>query len=251
MEQVSFLSIFLGQRAVFPHATSMIRNINTLRKKSNFMSAASNDLKSDPKQTSHSSWRNLLTADLVHYARQAEAFQGDRPGRLRAIGILLTPSLMCCALHRLAHAAFRRGWTRSACAVARINAIVHRAVIDPAAEIGPGLYIPHPTGVVFQGTAGANLSMYIFAFVGPREPTFICGGDEKLCPRIGNDVSIGARAMVIGPVLVGDGSRVGPNAVANRDVAPDSALIVTGLYGRLGTLAEAPVETGEGQFGGA
>jgi serine O-acetyltransferase len=208
------------------------------------MSAASNDLKSDPKETSRSSWRNLLAADLVHYAREAEAFQGDRPGRLRAIGTLLTPSLMCCALHRLAHDAFRRGWIRSARAIARINALVHHTVIDPAAEIGPGLYIPHPIGVVFQGTAGANLSLYIFAFVGPREPTLLYGGDKKLCPRIGNDVSIGARAMVIGPVLVGDGSRLGPNAVANRDVAPDSALIVTGLYGRLDTFAEATVETG-------
>jgi serine acetyltransferase len=226
MEQVSFLSIFLGQRVVFPHATSMIRNINTLRKKSNFMSAASNDLKSDPKQTSHSSWRNLLTADLVHYARQAEAFQGDRPGRLRAIGILLTPSLMCCALHRLAHAAFRRGWARSACAVARINAIVHRAVIDPAAEIGPGLYIPHPTGVVFQGTAGANLSLYTFAAVTPREPMPFSGGGRNLCPRIGNDVSIGVRAVVFGPVLVGDRSRIGPNVLVADDVAPDSALMV-------------------------
>jgi hypothetical protein len=74
------------------------------------MSAASNDLKSDPKETTHSSWRNLLTADLIHYAREAKAFQNDRPGRLRAISILLTPSLMCCALHRRAHAAFRRGW---------------------------------------------------------------------------------------------------------------------------------------------
>jgi serine O-acetyltransferase len=229
----------------------MVRNSNRLQKKSNFMSAASNDLKSDPKETTHSSWRNFLTADMIHYAREAKAFQDDRPGRLRATSILLTPSLMCCALHRLAHVAFRRGWIRSACAIARINAIVHRAVIDPAAEIGPGLYIPHPTGVVFQGAAGANLSLYTFAFVSPREATLLYGGDEKLCPRIGNDVSIGARAMVIGPVLVGDGSHVGPNAVANSDVAPGSALIVSRLYGRLGTFAKASVETDEGQFGGA
>ena len=190
------------------------------------MSAASNDSKSDPQEATHSSWRNLLTADMIHYAREAKAFQGDRPGRLRAVGILLTPSLMCCALHRLAHAAFRRGWTRLARAIARINAFVHRAVIDPAAEIGPGLYIPHPTGVVFQGTAGANLSLYTFAAVIPREPMPFSSGDGKLCPRIGNDVSIGAFAMVFGPLLVGDRSRIGPNVVVADDVAPDSALMV-------------------------
>jgi serine O-acetyltransferase len=217
---------FLGQRVVFLHATSIIRNINTVQKKSKFMSAASNGLESDPKETSQSSLRNLLTADLIHYAREAEAFQGYRPGRLRAIGTLLMPSLMCCALHRLAHAAFRRGRTRSARAIARINAIVHHAVIDPAAEIGPGLYIPHPTGVVFQGTAGANLSLYTFAAVIPREPMPFSGGDGKLCPRIGNDVSIGAFVVVLGPVLVGDRSRIGQFVVVADDVAPDSALMV-------------------------
>ena len=178
------------------------------------MSAASNDVKT--------SWRNLLTADMIHYAREAKAFQGDQPGKLRAVGILLTPSLMCCALHRLAHAAFGRGWTTLARAIARINAFVHRAVIDPAADIGPGLYIPHPTGVVFQGTAGANLSLYTFAAVIPRVPMLFSSGDGKLCPRIGNDVSIGAFA----PLLVGDRSRIGPNVVVADDVAPDSALMV-------------------------
>jgi serine O-acetyltransferase len=196
----------------------MLRNTNTLQKKSNFMSAASNDVKT--------SWRNLLTADMIHYAREAKAFQGDQPGKLRAVGILLTPSLMCCALHRLAHAAFGRGWTRLARAIARINAFVHRAVIDPAADIGPGLYIPHPTGVVFQGTAGANLSLYTFAAVIPRVPMLFSSGDGKLCPRIGNDVSIGAFAMVFGPLLVGDRSRIGPNVVVADDVAPDSAFMV-------------------------
>lgn len=210
----------------------MVRNTNTLQKKSNFMSAASNDLKSDPNETTRSSWRNLLTADMIHYAREAKAFQGDRPGRLRAIGILLTPSLMCCALHRLAHAAFGRGWTRLARAIARINAIVHHTVIDPAAEVGPGLYIPHPTGVVFQAVAGANLSLYTFAAVTPREPMPFSGGGGKLCPRIGNDVSIGVRAVVFGPVLVGDRSRIGPNVLVANDVAPDSALMVAGR-GRL------------------
>jgi serine O-acetyltransferase len=196
----------------------MLRNTNTLQKKSNFMSAASNDVRT--------SWRNLLTADMIHYAREAKAFQGVQPGKLRAVGILLTPSLMCCALHRLAHAAFGRGWTRLARAIARINAFVHRAVIDPAADIGPGLYIPHPTGVVFQGTAGANLSLYTFAAVIPRVPMLFSSGDGKLCPRIGNDVSIGAFAMVFGPLLVGDRSRIGPNVVVADDVAPDSALMV-------------------------
>jgi len=111
-------------------------------------------------------------------------------------------------------------------AIARINTIVHHTVIDPAAEIGPGLYIPHPTGVVFQGAAGANLSLHTFAAVTPREPMPFSGGGAKRCPRIGNDVSIGMRAVVFGPVLVGDRSRIGPNVLVADDVAPDSALMV-------------------------
>jgi serine O-acetyltransferase len=180
----------------------------------------------DPPAASDPSWWRLVKSDVVHYAREAEAFQGGRAGMLRSLSILLMPSLLCCALHRLAHAAYRRGWIRSSCAIAWINEIVHHTVIDPAAEIGPGLYIPHTTGVVFRGIAGANLSLYSFAIVGPLEPTPFPGGVDKLCPRIGNNVSIGALAMVLGPILVGDRSRVGPHVVVTSDVVPDSALMV-------------------------
>jgi serine O-acetyltransferase len=65
-------------------------------------------------------------------------------------------------------------------------------------------------------------------------------GDGKLCPRIGNDVSIGAFAMVFGPLLVGDRSRIGPNVVVADDVAPDSALIVP-RRGRPQPAERAPV----------
>ena len=190
------------------------------------METASKTSQLDTPATSDPSWWRLVKSDVVHHAREAEAFQGDRPGMLRSISILLTPSLLCCALHRLGHATYRRGWISSSCAIAWINEIVHHTVIDPAAEIGPGLYIPHTTGVVFRGTAGANLSLYSFAIVGPLEPMPFPGGVGKLCPRIGNNVSIGAFAMVLGPILVGDRSRVGPHVVVTSNVVPDSALMV-------------------------
>src|SRR6516225_4123877 len=104
-------------------------------------------------------WR-LVQSDMARYVRAAAAFQEAGIGLRRSISILLTPPLLCSAFHRVAHAAHLRGWIRLARTTARINMILHHAIIDPAAEIGPGLYIPHPSGVIFRGTAGANLTLY-------------------------------------------------------------------------------------------
>src|SRR5437868_6216423 len=154
------------------------------------MSAASNDSKSDPKEATHSSWRNLLTADMIHYAREAKAFQGDRPGRLRAVGILLTPSLMCCSLHRLAHAAFRRGWTRLARAIARIKRSFTVRSSIPRLRSAPVFIFRTPQGWSFKALP-ARIYPYILLLPSSRgSQCHFPAVTENFVQRIGNDVSI-------------------------------------------------------------
>ena len=45
------------------------------------------------------------------------------------------------------------------------------------------------------------------------------------CPVLGNDVYLGAGAKVIGPVAIGDGARVGANAVVVNDVEADTTVV--------------------------
>ena len=92
--------------------------------------------------------------------------------------------------------------------------------VDPQVEIGPGLYTPHPLGIVIGGGVriGKNVSILQNVTLG-RVAT------EHLDPTIGDDVEIGAGAVVLGAVHVGNGAKVGANSVVLKDV-PAGAIAV-------------------------
>ncbi len=183
----------------------------------------------------------LLQSDIAHFVRRAESFQGTRASLLRTISVLLTPSLLCCVLHRIAHAAHRRRWGAVSRFCARLNALLHRAVLDPQATVGPGLYVPHPVGVVFRGNAGRNLVLYAGAIVGPLAPLpFPCGGEYE-CPLLGDEVMVGMNAMILGSAVVGHGARLGPGTLVTGFVKPGTAVIAGQLLARAGTDAVSPV----------
>ncbi len=92
--------------------------------------------------------------------------------------------------------------------------------IHPGAKIGKNLFIDHGMGVVIGETAvvGDNVRMYQSVTLGGR------GGEApgtKRHPTIGNNVTIGAGASIIGNVRVGNGVLVKANSVVSADV-PDA-----------------------------
>jgi serine O-acetyltransferase len=163
--------------------------------------------------------RTDLRADIETYLDFAAEYAPDRRTAVKRLSALLTPSGLACAIYRLSHWAHARGARRLAMALAWCNLLLTRASIAPASRIGPGCYIPHPsTGIVFQGSAGRNLRLFAgCAVAAARTP--LHGGELHEAPRLGDDVSVGAKALVTGPVVVGDGVRIGFNAVVDRDVA--------------------------------
>ena len=100
--------------------------------------------------------------------------------------------------------------------------------IHPAATLGPGLFIDHGHGVVIGETAevGANVTIYHGVTLGG---TSLDAG--KRHPTVGDRVTIGAGAKVLGPITVGHDSRIGANAVVVRDVPPNS--VVVGVPGQV------------------
>ncbi len=92
--------------------------------------------------------------------------------------------------------------------------------VDPQVEIGPGLYTPHPLGIVIGGGVciGRNVSIL-------QNVTLGRVANEHLDPTIGDDVEIGAGAVVLGAVHVGSGAKVGANSVVLKDV-PAGAIAV-------------------------
>jgi serine O-acetyltransferase len=89
------------------------------------------------------------------------------------------------------------------------------ADIHPEAEIGPGLLVLHPRlSVVVSGYAviGRNLTLTGGNVIGARRK--IAVGDLW----IGDNVTLGAHAVVLGPAVVGGGAKIGAGAVAIHDI---------------------------------
>jgi serine O-acetyltransferase len=93
----------------------------------------------------------------------------------------------------------------------RLNMVLFGLDLSSAVPVGPGLYIPHPYGMVLMAQRiGANCSFIHACTVGMRE-----GWDF---PVLGDAVFVGAGARVLGGISLGDGCKVGANAVVIDDV---------------------------------
>jgi serine O-acetyltransferase len=100
--------------------------------------------------------------------------------------------------------------------------------IHPGAKIGKRFFIDHGMGVVIGETAEIGDDVLLYQGV-------VLGGTSlekhKRHPTIGNRVVIGAAAIVLGPILIGDDARVGANSVVVRPV-PEGKTVV-GIPGRI------------------
>jgi serine O-acetyltransferase len=92
--------------------------------------------------------------------------------------------------------------------------IITQSDIDPRAKLGAGLGLPHPNGVVIHEDAIVGDDCIIM-----QQVTIGMIGDGEV-PVLRNRVYVGAGAKIIGKVTVGDGARIGSNAVVLNDV-PD------------------------------
>lgn len=87
------------------------------------------------------------------------------------------------------------------------------ADIPLGSQIGGGLLLPHPQGVVIHPHAEIGPNCLIFQQV-------TVGATERGVPRIGGHVDIGAGAKLLGPIQVGDHARIGANSLVIKNVAP-------------------------------
>ena len=98
-----------------------------------------------------------------------------------------------------------RRWAIAACAVD----------ILPAAEIGGGCILAHGVGTVIGGTTVIGEDCTILHGVTFGEARFT----ELACPRLGDRVTVGAHATLLGGISIGDDAVIGAASVVLRDVA--------------------------------
>ncbi len=131
-----------------------------------------------------------------------------------------------------AHRAIHALWKRKVPILPRLlSEVVHRITgidIHPGATIGPGFFIDHGTGVVIGGTAivGRNVTIYQGVTLGGTSLQ-----RKKRHPTIGDNVTVGSGAAVLGDITIGENVKIGANSVVVKDVPPNSTVV--GIPGRV------------------
>jgi serine O-acetyltransferase len=124
--------------------------------------------------------------------------------------------------HRVAHALLKAGVPLAPRTIAYLSRAVTGVEIHPAARIGRELFIDHGSGVVIGETTEIGDRVTLYQGVTLGGTGFQRG---KRHPTIGDDVTLGAGAKLLGPIRVGDGAKVGANAVVVEDVQPGATVV--------------------------
>ncbi len=156
------------------------------------------------------------------------AFREDPAARNWGEVLFCYPGLHAIWMHRVAHFLWVRGYRNFARFLSHISRLLTGIEIHPGARIGRRFFIDHGMGVVIGETTeiGDDVLIYQGVVLGgvSREKT-------KRHPTLGNRVVVGAGAILLGPIRVGDNARVGAGSVVINDVPPNSTVV--GVPGRV------------------
>ena len=158
----------------------------------------------------------------------ASVFERD-PAARTTFEILTTyPGLHAVLMHRLTHWLWRHHLKWPARVLSNVARLFTGIEIHPGAAIGRRLFIDHGMGVVIGETAviGDGCTLYHGVTLGGTS-----WQKGRRHPTLGRDVVVGAGAKVLGPLLIGDGARIGSNAVVVKSVPPGATVV--GVPGRI------------------
>ncbi len=160
---------------------------------------------------------------LKQWKEDVDAIMARDPAAKSPLEVLLCyPGLKAIRAHRRAHKAYLKGHMLRARLISQRSRNRTGIEIHPGAVIGKGLVIDHGDGVVIGETTviGDNVTLYQGVTLGGT-------GKEtgKRHPNIGSGVTIGAGAKVLGPITIGDNSKVGAGSVVLRDVPPNCTVV--------------------------
>jgi serine O-acetyltransferase len=155
-------------------------------------------------------------------------FERD-PAARTTFEILTTyPGIHAVLVHRISHRLSNAGLKWLARMLSNVARLLTGIEIHPGAQIGRRFFIDHGMGVVIGETAviGDDCTLYHGVTLGGTS-----WQKGKRHPTLGNDVVVGAGAKVLGPIEIGDGARIGSNAVVVKSVPAGSTVV--GVPGKL------------------
>jgi serine O-acetyltransferase len=138
--------------------------------------------------------------------------------------VLFYPGVIALAFHRIGHWLWGGGLFFLARMINHFARFLTAIDIHPGAKIGRNFFIDHGFTVVGEtAEIGDDVTIYQSVTLGGTNPSGGEGG--KRHPTLRDRVVIGSGAQVLGPITVGEGARVGANAVVTKDVAAGATVV--------------------------
>ena len=139
---------------------------------------------------------------------------------------LLHPTVLALAGYRIGNRFYRKERFKSARAVCMLTRVLTGGIeIHPGAQIGRRFFIDHGCGVVIGETViiGDDVSLFHQVTLGSYGWWQDRGrADGRRHPKLGNGVTVGANASLLGPITVGDNALIGSQSLVLQDVPADA-----------------------------
>lgn len=149
-------------------------------------------------------------------------FERDPAARNFLDVIFASPGFHAVVAHRVAHSMWKNNIKFPARLLSHLTRFLTGIEIHPGASIGRGFFIDHGMGVVIGETSeiGDKVTVYHGVTLGGTNYT-----KDKRHPTVKDNVTIGAGAKILGPLTIGENSKIGANSAVIKDVPADSTVV--------------------------
>jgi serine O-acetyltransferase len=161
--------------------------------------------------------------NLNNFKRLLDTYKSNDPAARNYLEILLCyPGLHALFFYKISNIFWNLKLRLIARIVSNISRFLTGIEIHPAVEIGNNLFIDHGMGIVIGETTiiKNNVKIYQGVTLGGTKST-----KKKRHPTINDNVTIGAGAKVLGPIIVGKNSKIGANSVVTKNVPANNTVI--------------------------
>ncbi len=168
-------------------------------------------------------WAGTIKEGLRLLSEDVRAAMTNDPAARNPLEVILAyPGVHALWMHRVSHRLWQSGLVTLPRVLSHLARFLTGIEIHPGAEIGRGVFIDHGMGVVIGETATVGDRCLLYQGV-------VLGGTslekKKRHPDLESDVVVGAGAIVLGPIRIGRGSRVGAGSVVIKEVPPGSTVV--------------------------
>jgi serine O-acetyltransferase len=157
------------------------------------------------------------------YIRMGQ-LQGIKLLPIRFLFVAMTPAIVALTLYRFSHYFYVKRLRVLARLLWLFNLYLTGVDISPSSEIGESCYIGHTVGTVISGKLGKNVILMNGPSIGGGLGRGDVGAGDGL-PVIGDNVVIGARALVGGPIRIGNNVIIGAGALVTKDVKEGVSMV--------------------------